>query len=124
MTDIIEYFDRQGNKITEKRREELYWNITENNLLAINKDYVVVKKTELLDEEITITTTWTGTAIKRGPNGPIIFMTVVSRADSTEREIYEYATEEEAIKSHDYLVYTNIDEHIKVSRFTQVAREL
>ena len=68
-----------------------------------DKDYRAIRTTDA-QEDCTISTVWLGLPHGMGPNGPLIFETMVFDHEGEEMEVYRYATEEEAIRNHEYLV--------------------
>ena len=88
------YYDREGNSITGKKHAEL----------SHNPKYTSIKCTALPDGTV-ISTIWYGHVHSQGPNGPMIFETMVLRPGQEGwEEQYRYSTEEEASRHHDELV--------------------
>jgi hypothetical protein len=89
----MEYYDRQGDIIDQDRFLELFG----------NRKYQVLKQTNLPDGTH-VSTVWLGFAHGFGPNGPMIFETLIRRDKEGEEEMYRYSTEEEALKHHHELI--------------------
>lgn len=110
---MSEYFDRNGDPISIKQWFEM----------TDDPNFRNIRKTTL-DNGTRISTIWLGLARGYGPNGPLIFETMLFSPDEGEQECYKYATEEEAIEHHEHLVETYYDEQEEISRWSQVADEL
>lgn len=109
-----EYYDKDCCAITQEKWVELFGDM----------DYRRIGWTEL-PNDITVSTVWLGLVHGHGPNGPLIFETMVNESGNW-NETYRYATIDEALAGHKARVYTHSDGDSvqgEESRWSQISNE-
>lgn len=94
---MTDHYDKNGDAITLEEWMHLFEDM----------EYRRIAWTEL-PNGTTVSTVWLGLAHGHGPNGPLIFETMVQEKGSW-NEQYRYATLEEAKVGHKARVYTHSD---------------
>jgi len=91
-------------------------------LLFENEDYRRVAYYSNYEGTFEVSTVWLGIPHGYGPNGPLIFESLV-RQDGEENEIYRYGTLAEALRSHNRLCGVTDDEMDNPTRMSMVLQE-
>jgi hypothetical protein len=108
----MEYFDKKCDPIDTDKWVKLF----------SDKSYQIIKQTQL-HTGAHISTVWLGLTHGYGPNGPLIFETLITLRDE-EEEMYRYATEEEAIKHHNVLADITIHNEVPPNRWQSISDEI
>jgi hypothetical protein len=112
---MIEYYDKEGNAITAQEWAELFEDM----------EYRRIAYTEL-PNGTTVSTVWLGLVHGHGPNGPLVYETMVKHKGDDWDEQYRYATEDEAKVGHKARVYTHSDGDSpqgEENRWSQISNE-
>lgn len=112
---IVMYYNRERASI----------NVEEFLKLFENEQYRRVIHTKMPDGT-EISTIWLGMDHGHGPNGPMIFETMIRPSNGKWNEQYRYSTQEEAIKHHWELVGTerHANTYDSETRWNQIGNDI